>query len=952
MVESISKLKEFSIFSIVILFLVILFYFNLFFFSSSFVEWGNFFSFPLNIQQLIQGSSFTHVFWNPFLGDGLPNMFPSTTIVNHVLGNYLTIFLWLLLPLRLAIIAYIIISVFFLSFSFFVLTGAFSGNFLVRLGATIFFLFNPAYILLLVAGDFSLMFSIGFLLLSLYFVIVGRRMNNSLNIYLLISTIFLFLTIGNEQITYLGIALWIVFFVIFTKDLHSDLRDVKKMTSNLIIPFLLSFILMILIFLPFILPTIFGSFTNLGPSSSYAQPLNEMKLFSNGFLPTLFLEPFQLSSNAAELSVARMSVLTEWNVILYSVLLFVLAWGFIIKKRTLMVFSLIIVIAALLGSGPKSIVPSIPTFLYLHVLGYQLLNASYYWDWIVIGPLYSLILVDIFNHISVSGKKVFEKGLWFHGIDISSKKYLKKTLTVFFLVALLFILISPLASQGYYNSSGIINRGQYVPQSYYELTAEIDALTQGTTLGVAFFPMNQELVLANGSPHFNNPLYNSQSFRTPYISSYASIPTNISNYFNFVYNEFYSNGTNHIAELMGLAGIKYFVVLKGVENYNGQYSLQNASLLMKYQTGITIISNTKSYTIYKSNYNLSTAFATNSSEIVIGNYYSLVKLANEGVNLLGKSIFMSSDINSKDWKYSLNNSEQIILQNVTYLNDLSLFTTNFTKVNTYEYINESYSGSSNPKYPLTNWAYGPNYYLPEISQIPTAPQNFIFTSSNSTVSFHIPGMRSHNEALIQLWFSGYSRNVSFFIGGKLIQSVDTYLPGRSEFRLVKLNYSFNNSQTLRANSFGLEENWINAIGNIYLTNGTQLSDKYKFINNLISNGKLTVFNFTDFALSNPTTGASNATLWSTESGFALFNGVDRIFNVNYPYYNNERSNGIVLSSLGGVNQVVIPSSGRTTSVYFANYQMWVYGSMVQVASIVSYLIFLAIRRRCFQYNNC
>lgn len=945
------KLREFLIFSVLILTTIILFYFRLLFISSSFIEWGNFFEFPLDLQQLIAGSSYTHIFWSSTGGDGLPNVFPSTTIINFAFGNYLSIFLELNLPIAAAIRVYIIVSVFFLSFSFFTLTKAFSSKLLGRIGATVFFLFNPAQILLLTGGDFLQMFSLGFLFLSIYFVILGRRQGNSLNIYIIISIAFMFLTLGSEQVTYLGIALWIVIFILFTRDLSIKSTELKKITSNLIIPFLTSFILMFLIFLPFILSTGLGSVIRLGPSSPYAQSLSEIKLFSNGFFPTLFLEPWTLSSNAAELSVASISVsmLMTWNVILYGFLLFMLAWGFIVKRKVLVTFSLVILIAALLGSGPKSVLPTIPIFLYAHLPGYQLLNASYYWDWIIIGPLYSLVLLDILNYISVSasGESVRKKTMRVPRKGTSSRYFLKRAFTVSFLVALIIILVAPTASQGYYSSLGIINRGEYVPQSYYGLTGAIDALTQGTSEGVAFFPPNQELVLSGGSPHFNNPLYNTQSFRAPYMAGYGLIPANISQYFNFVYNEFYSNETDHVAELMGLAGIDYFVVLKGVENYNGQYKSQNASLLMKYQTGISLILNTKSYAIYESNYNPPTSFANSKSEIIIGNYYTLLELANEGVNLFDISIFLSSDINANDWKIILDHSRDIILQNNSDLTWLYLLTTNLTTVNPYEYINYSETGSSNPRYPLTNWAYGPNYYVPEISQISTAPQNFIFTGSNSTVSLPIHGSKSDNTVWVQLWFSGDSRNVSFFADGKLIQTVNTYSPGDDEFKLVKLNYSFNNNQVLQMNSSGLNDFWINAIGNIYLTNGTQLSDNEHFIHSLILNGSLRILTYSNLGTFDSPANISNATFEPTVSGFKLVSSASGILNVNYPYYSTERSNGIVLSSLGGVNQVVIPASGESTSIYFISYQYWVYGSIIQVSALVSSLLFLVFRRKFF-----
>ena len=948
-----SKLKSSFLFTLFIISVIFLFYFRLFFFTSPFIEWGNFYTFPLTLQQLIEASSFAHIFWNPFSGDGLPNLFPSTTMINFIFGNYISILLWLILPLSIAVRAYIVISVLFLSFSFFTLTRAFSKNFLARLGTTIFFLLNPAQILFLTSGDFLEMYSLGFLLLALYFIIVERRMKDSPNIYLLISAVFMFFTLGSEQITYLGVALWVIFFVGFTQDMHFKLSKLKQMIYNLIIPLLFSSILMILVFLPFILPAKFGSFISLGPSSSYAQSITELESFSNSFFSTLFLEPWGLSLDTTELSVAKISAsfLALWNIILYCVLLFLLAWGFIVKKKTLIMFSSIILVASLLGSGPKSLIPSIPIFLYLHMPGYQLLNASYYWDWIVIAPLYSLILIDIFNYISISERDIFKIYREFPKKSTPSNKYLKRAFKIFLLVIFLVILVVPVVSQGYYNPTGIINRGQYIPQSYYELTAKVDKLTNGTTLGVAFFPPNQELVLTDGSPHFNNPLYNSQSFRTPYISSYGSVPTNISNYFDFLYNEFYNNQTTHIAELMGLAGIKYFIVLKGVEDYNGQYASKNASLLMNYQTGISAICNTTKYTIYKSNYNLHTAFTTNSSGIIIGNYYSLVELANQGANLLGRALFLSSDINANDWKIILNVSNYIMLQDTTDLNILNLLTTNFTNVHTYAYINNSYSESSYPKYPLTKWAYGPNYYVPEIFQSPTAPQNFIFTESNSTVSIPILGSSNHNEAWIQLWFSGYSQNISFFVGGKLIQTVDTHLPGKSEFRLVKLDYLFNNSQTLQVKPSDFTNDSIAAVGDIYLTNGTKLLDNYRYIHNLISSDKLTVLNFSASAMSNTVTKVSNATINPTENGFELLNGVDRFYNVNYPYYSNERSNAILLNSLGGINQVIIPASGKRAIVYTANYQTWIYGSAIQGASIGSYLIALAFRRKYFRFDR-
>ena len=77
-------------------------------------------------------------------------------------------------------------------------------------------------------------------------------------------------------------------------------------------------------------------------------------------------------------------------------------------------------------------------------------------------------------------------------------------------------------------------------------------------------------------------------------------------------------------ELMGLAGVKYFVLLKDVKDgiypYFSVYNNVNTSMLIDYQYDLRIIYNTNSYTVYQSTINLSTINTYSNITLVTGGY--------------------------------------------------------------------------------------------------------------------------------------------------------------------------------------------------------------------------------------------------------------------------------------------------------------------------------------------
>ncbi len=933
------KFRDFLIFTIVALISILLFYFKLLFLSTPFIEWGNFYFFPLAFQQLVHGSSFP--FWNPYGGDGLPNLFISATLINYIMNNYPSILLGYFLPLSVASRVYILYTTLFLAESFYILSGRFTDKFFVRVVASLFFLYNAFEIDQLSSGDFAEFFSLAFLLLSLNFVILSRSIGKTINIYSLVSIILLFASLGIEEFTYLGSVLYLSFFIIYTPNLGKNVRSLKNIFKEILLPILLTIGVLLLIFTPFILPIEFGSFISLGPSSPYAQSLQTFKFYSNNFLSVLFLIPYPID-DVAQVSVLSLSsvLLQIWNLFNYLLLALALLWGFIRNNKRLSLFSVIIIVSALIGAGPKSIIPSVPIFFYLHLPGYKLLNTSYYWDWIIIAPLYSIIFIDIIAYFyeSFRSRKTTDGIKWPKKVVLSPRK--RKILTALFAVVFIFVLLTPVASQGYYNSSSIINRGSYVPQSYYNLNSEIDNLTSGTFQGVAFFPYDQELIYNLSIHHFLNPLYNSQSFRTPYMSTYASVPAPINDYFSFVYNEFYNNLTTHLSELMGIAGMDYFVVLKGVSEYNGPYNASETMSLMQRQIGVTMVSNTSTYSIYKSNYFPPVAKTLGMTGILLGNYYALNTLANKGIDLVNYSLFMPNDISQGNWKVILNSSRQIILQKPSDINQLYMLTTNSTKISSANYVSDSSINFSD-----SAWASSNSYNLPNISDNPTAPSSFAFTKGNSTLTIPLSIKDNQNEIWIQIWEANDSGNLTFFVNNNQIEAIHTINNGCSGFRLVNLNYSFTENNILRIISTVPNKHYINAVGNIILVNGANFNHSKYLVQSLISKDNVHLVSFNNLTSNDNQWNGSTASFTAVLGGFEVgLPSASNIVSVNYPYYKDILTNGKVLSLYGGVNQVLVSNvKSSSLTVKFASFEYWYYGTIIQIVVILAYLGSLEIK---------
>ena len=811
--------------------LIIIFYFQVIFFFDQYIQWGNFYT-PYSKAQLF--SSYGAIFWDRFTG--IPNPFAATTLENTIMYNWLIGLLSKFLSIALSMRIYIVLTSFFVISSFYIFTSQYSNNLFKRLVVSIFFFFNPLQMNQLVAGDFLSFWYEGFLILSIFFLISGVRNKCRFNLYWFFSFVFFYLTIGQEQFFYLGILLFLVFFIVEYFKHHSTNKGVLKTSLEL---FMGTGIILFTIFLlafPLILPILFGSYINLGPHSTFAQPLSEYSFFSTNPFNILLLKAYpSIMGNIANISMSKFSVGVElvWEGLFDAIVLSILIFSIVKKSFATRTFAFVIIVSSILGGGPHSFLGSIPVFLYLHLPGYQLLNTSYFWAWVIISPLYSLLLIIMLEDFSLGYRKL-DKTLQSKANFLQNKllliRYFKKLRlqTLLSLIVLIIILL-PISSQGYYNTyngNGIINKGTTVPNSYASLSEDLYNLTANNNGGVAFFPPGPQIYNSNMSDQFVFAYANFHSFKELDIPSYGNLPGVVPDFNLFLYNliyGYYGNQTINVGMLMAYSGIRYIVALNNMTQY-GYNNFHDSKIQLEKMNGLSLIQSSEGYTIFESKYAPLIAEYSNNISIAVGNDFSLVELANNGYNLTYNPLVFLKDLNQSNSFFLLNKTSNIFLQSSSDISYLALKSTPHLKDVSSKFIRASLNHNSSPS---EYWVNGSLYYVPEISQLPTSPNNFVFTNSNSSLNFNLTTSKLFNEILLQLYFSNVSKNIEIYANGVKMETVDTHIKGNSNagFRLIplKLNTTGNINITLVSRS--LNEYYIEALGAAYLVNNRVFNER-------------------------------------------------------------------------------------------------------------------------------
>lgn len=918
---------------------ILIFYFRVLFIFGSYVEWVNFCS-PVTLAQLNGSKSF--FFWNQY--DGSPNLFPSTTIDNFLFYHAVIAILTYLVPLGMSIKIYFVISSLFLVLAFYKFSGAFSSSCLVRVVSSLFFMYNLFQLDQLSSGDFLVYWDEGMLLLSMYFVILASRSHRRFNIYWILAVSCLFLTLGEAQFAYLGFVMFLFFWG--TNSWHKRvISDEPGFSLRNITGAIAVFGLLLTTFGPFVLPAIFGSFITLGPTSSYAPSLGNYGTFTTNFFGVLYLNPYNSSSVGSLANYSVAGFFPEWLYLIWqsfvvTFLTTLILFSMVFKDIRTRLASVLIVISALVGSGPHSPVSVLPIFLFESFPGFQMLNTSYIWDWVIISPMYSFVLIFFLDFLR--GRSVMQSMRPNPEAQFPLLEHFRRLLQggIYYVViaVVIMILVLPISSQGYYSDNGIVNRGAFIPASSGNLTDELIQLTSNGA-GVAFFPPGPQMYFGNSSDQFTNSIYVFQPFREAVVPSYGSVPTAISNYFSWVYGVFYNNETRHLGQLMGVAGIYYYVILKNATNFPDYYH-SNPMKLMQWQSDVNMIINTKNYSIYQSSLPVISAVSFDKYTFLVSKKFSGVStISNNGYDLVQHPIIMLQDLNPYDYKYVFGNISTVFINNRAQENYIALRLLVGEEISPIAYVDSSFGGWNAPREPNINWVNANNYYVPEVTTLPLSPENVVFTTSNQSLNLTVPGTSQENTLLIEVYSSPVSGNMTFSVGGHLVATLHTLTHKSGVFNLVELPYTFDNRSTLTLYPKGLNDYYIDAIGNAYLVNKTKYDAALRVVESELSN--TVSYNFSSIFLpSNVTISNSqilNLTL--TQDGYSLSTRtVNSKIWVDYPFFQDETSNGRMFPALGGVNTILIAPSQGTVHVEVSIYSYWVIGEFVQMTGFSTFLL--------------
>ncbi len=936
---------------------ILIFFYKLFFYFPNYVVWGNYYA-PFTKLQLYESSKL--IFLNI---NGTTNVFPASTIFNIFFSSDITTFLTYLFSLGESIRIYFFVSSLFLMYSFYLLSSKFSNSRWIRIFSTLFFMYNPFQITQLSAGDFLIFFYEGFLLVSIFFMLVAIKNKKMLNIYWVVSFIFMFLTAGELQFSYLGIPLYIIIFSSEFFILKESKFRVEMIVYKIILYDIILILVFLLIFMPLILPAYFGSYISLISHSPIAESLSEYASFTDNFQGVLFLMPYSYTGekigNIATngLFITSGILFHAYLDILYLCILILLIFSVVVRGINLKIYFISAIVSAILGSGPHSPVKFIPIYLYEYLPGYPLLNTSYYWDWIVIVPIYSILILIILSKLWPRAKELKNIKISFISSFIKRVNLIKKPVVIIFVFLIASLLIVPIATQSYYydNGNGILDRGEY-EYNYSSMSNQLCVLEESHPGGVIFAPPGPE-IYKNGSNCCNHATFsyaNYMSFRELQLPSYGSGPSNNTAIDFYFYSLLYGNTGTHdkvnIGLIMSYLDMQYIVILKNMTQYtNSAYNYLN--IQMNKFTGLKIIDNSKNYEIYSSLYKPVSVLYSNTFFIDIGNLYSLNALESNNYDINHVIQVYSNALSYSNFWFYLNNTSGIELQNLSYLNYLYLDSTHYKTINPTEYVKKN-SSSYFPRY---NWANGSYYNPPEVSELPTSPNEYAFTCSEfDNLSINIEGSSEYSKAFLQVYFSNLApdANVSIYVNNSIIQKINPHIGNSSQngFLLIPINYDINKNITLTINSGNTSNGavpnwWIDAIGNIYLTNSSKYTINENIINNIINNGNVKIYSYSNASKMNSNLTYSLGNLTLSNQGYSIQSNGFKFAMVNYPKYSNEKSNLKIVSN--GINTIILESHiKKSIHVIVTSYEFWIYGTFIQVAFFIASTGFLfALRYR-------
>jgi hypothetical protein len=659
---------------------------RLFFEIHGYLAFGNFWQF-INISE----SREFFVFYDPYTNFGTLSSFPLPSIEYYVINAGIIGIPSTALGLEIGAKIYIFITSLIFGLSFYFFTSIFTKKYFAKIFGTLFFLFNPFTIQLYASGDFSEFVFQSFILIGalfLHFAILKRKFFHP---YYLISVILLLLSFVVLQAFLAGLILYF-FITIYTItfslnfNIKGRLNNFLKSISAFIVPFL---VLGIIIFLPIIL----GPVSYL-PGSSSSLPLGTFMGSALNIFKVITLEAYPPP-------LSWISVLNSFGVIFYNfwfwlevifIFIILISYAFI-KDRRLLFFSVIAIILSLFASETAGPLAPLTVYLYLHFPGYQALNYPYLWVWFLIMPIYSILVTIIcskfnFKNTSeanyeknTSSKKTPKNGL-VKQIRAGKKS---RTTQYVFLVIIVFVLISPITTQGYYGSNGIQKAN--LPSWFNSLDATLVNLTHKNNSGVVFNTIGSFFQFGNNSNGgLNELLQMYPQYRTTFISSYIPNYNTVTNFYYWFYYTLYNNETKYSAQLLSSLGVQYFVDIYNANSEGYPYFVPwsydvNTSSVLVHQSGWERIVRTQNYSIFKNQYFNGNDYYTSNLSLVLGDYNTLNDMAYLGMNLNNVTPVFPSDLtNPEKTSQILNKTNLVVLDGNNSIYDLILNIANSTNL--------------------------------------------------------------------------------------------------------------------------------------------------------------------------------------------------------------------------------------------------------------------------------
>ncbi|MGA8275938.1 MAG: hypothetical protein WB789_09030 [Thermoplasmata archaeon] len=681
---------------------------------NGYLSWVNFLV-PFTASQYPSGPALS---WNPFQYGGTPVGLPFAYLSNYVeaLGP-LSLFS-ALLGATWGAKLYILLSTLFVGATALLFARTMIRRPIAQLVAAVFLIAGPFQISLYGQGDYQAFVAEGLVFLSLCAAYLGVRHPSQRWLWFPTCAWLIIFTFQTPQAFLLGLILIACLLPVYVRDWHLSIGPTgfrygvpppapadgagRSWKVRLIGPFRRNTKLrnilrelgalatrlpgLIAVAAVIIVPA-YVTFYVLGAgataaSSSLALPLTTFIDYSRNPLSLLTLYAyFNLSPTMVRSGAGGPLALWAWTIA--SLALLSLIWiGYLFTRdRRLLYFLGVSIVVALFGAGPAGPFSGLADFLYLRFPGYAAVNASYYWDWFVITPLYALMLGVLLEGVLAPRSNVPpppnprpavppKRGLAavFYTLRNGPRRpwwpTYRRDVTVAVIVLLSVGVLIPIANGAYYAPPNGIHQASY-PSEYDQIPSLLQRLIGSTYAGVALFNPDVSWFTSNSTEAVPNAFFLFPTVRTAGVPVYLAPAIQSNFYFYWLYDQFYSNSTRYAGQLFALAGVEYLLVFYGTQSasFNPHFLPfsygKNASQLMRYQADIVPVVEGKSFAIYRDLAFNGAALADPHLSLVTGpGYDELNALAYAGIDLANQSWLFPSDLPSNDCSAELGRVER------------------------------------------------------------------------------------------------------------------------------------------------------------------------------------------------------------------------------------------------------------------------------------------------------